>query len=112
VEEGLTLDHGGIVAVSLLVSLLTLFSMTKIWGGAFWGHPEDVKGIVASGDRPLRLKLNPLMLGATTVLVAISVMVSVAAAPLYALSERAAETLVEREPYIDAVLGPAGVVHR
>jgi len=112
VQEGLNLNHGGIVAVSLLVSLLTLFSMTKIWGGAFWGHPEDVKGAVASSDRPLRMKLNPLMLGATTALVGLSVVISVAATPLYALSERAAETLVERDPYIDAVLGPAGVARR
>jgi multicomponent Na+:H+ antiporter subunit D len=112
VQEGLNLNHGGIVAVSLLVSLLTLFSMTKIWGGAFWGHPADVKGAVGSSDRPLRMRLNPLMLGATTALVGLSVVISVAATPLYALSERAAETLVERDPYIDAVLGPEGVARR
>ncbi|HEX6257375.1 MAG TPA: proton-conducting transporter membrane subunit, partial [Euzebyales bacterium] len=106
VQEGLTLDRGAIVAVSLLVSLLTLFSMTKIWGGAFWGRPEDVEGRLASSDRSLRMKLNPLMLGSTVVLVGISVAISVFATPLYGLSERAAETLVERDPYVDAVLGP------
>ncbi|CAN5921580.1 Na+/H+ antiporter subunit D [soil metagenome] len=111
VQEGLALQHGGIVAVSLLVSLLTLFSMTKIWGGAFWGPPEDVKGVVGSG-RTLNLKLNPLMLGATTALVGLSVVISVAATPLYALSERAAETLVERQPYIEAVLGPEALVQQ
>ncbi len=105
VQEGLNLQRGVIVAVSLLVSLLTLFSMTKIWGGAFWGTPADVKGTVGS-DRPLRLRLNPLMLSATTALVGLSVAISVAAAPLYGLSERAAETLVQRQPYIEAVLGP------
>jgi multicomponent Na+:H+ antiporter subunit D len=58
-------------------------------------------------DAPnLRLRLNPLMLGATTALVGLSVVISVAAGPLYALSERAARTLVERDPYIDAVLPP------
>jgi multicomponent Na+:H+ antiporter subunit D len=112
IEEGLSLQHGGIVAVSLLVSLLTLFSMTKIWGGAFWGRPRDPKGSIASGDDRMKLKLNPLMLGATTALVSLSVVISVAAAPLYGLSERAAETLVQRDPYIEAVLGPAGVVRR
>jgi multicomponent Na+:H+ antiporter subunit D len=106
VQEGLSLERGSIVAVSLLVSLLTLFSMTKIWGGAFWGKPEDVEGKLASSDRSLRMKLNPLMLGSTIVLVGISVAISVFATPLYALSERAAETLVERDPYVDAVLGP------
>jgi multicomponent Na+:H+ antiporter subunit D len=109
VEEGLNLQHGAIVAVSLLVSLLTLFSMTKIWGGAFWGVPKDYRGTVHEEDRPLRLHMNPLMLGATAALVGLSLVISVAAAPLYALSERAADTLVERTPYIEAVLGPGGV---
>ena len=109
VQEGLNLRHGGIVAVSLLVSLLTLFSMTKIWGGAFWGRPDESQRAPREGARPGRLHLNPLMLGSTIVLVALSVVISVAAAPLYGLSERAAVTLVEREPYIDAVLGPGAV---
>jgi multicomponent Na+:H+ antiporter subunit D len=82
--------------------------MTKIWGGAFWGTPQDVRGVVGS-DRTQRLQLNPLMLGATTALVGLSVVISLAAAPLYALSERAADTLVERQPYIEAVLGPEAV---
>ncbi|HSK97968.1 MAG TPA: Na+/H+ antiporter subunit D [Euzebyales bacterium] len=107
VQEGLNTNSGGIVAVSLLVSLLTLFSMTKIWGGAFWGHPEGPDGRASEARRSPRLRLHPLMLGATTVRVGLSVTVSVAAGPLYELSERAARTLVEREAYIDAVL-PTG----
>jgi multicomponent Na+:H+ antiporter subunit D len=103
VQEGLNLNHGGIVAVSLLVSLLTLFSMTKIWGAAFWGQPHDVEGPLGEDDS-VRLPMNPLMLGSTVALVAVSVAISVAAAPLYGLSQRAAETLVERQPYIEAVL--------
>jgi multicomponent Na+:H+ antiporter subunit D len=110
VQEGLNLQHGGIVAVSLLVSLLTLFSMTKIWGGAFWGTPERLVGGEPDEARTAGLAMNPLMLGSTVALVALSVVISVAAAPLYRLSERAAVTLVERDPYIEAVLGPTEMV--
>jgi multicomponent Na+:H+ antiporter subunit D len=104
VQEGLNVQNGGIVAVSLFVSLLTLFSMMKIWGSAFWGEPEDSRGKIRDGERSQRLRMNPLMLGSTIVLVGLSVMISVAAGPLYDLSARAAQTLVERDPYIDAVL--------
>ncbi|HUH06512.1 MAG TPA: hypothetical protein VML96_01780, partial [Egibacteraceae bacterium] len=38
--EGLALGRGVVIGVALAVSLLTLFSMTKIWAGAFWGPPE------------------------------------------------------------------------
>jgi multicomponent Na+:H+ antiporter subunit D len=107
VQEGLNLQHGAIVAVSLVVSLLTLFSMTKIWGGAFWGPPQQGGDPVHDDKGLVKLRLNPLMLGSTIALVGLSVVISVAAAPLYQLSERAARTLVEREPYIEAVLGPA-----
>ena len=112
VQEGVDLQRGGIVTVSLLVSLLTLFSMTKIWGGAFWGPPQDARGRPPQGGRAAPLRLNPLMLGSTTVLVGLSVAISIAATPLYGLSERAAETLVEREPYIQAVLSPDNEVAR
>jgi multicomponent Na+:H+ antiporter subunit D len=107
VAEGVSLERGTVVAVSLVASLLTLFSMTKIWGGAFWGRPADADDGAPDtrAERPLRL--NPLMLGSTVALVAVTVAIAVAAGPLYALSERAADTLVNQQAYIDAVL-PAG----
>lgn len=37
VDAGLEVDRWVIVAVSLAVGLFTLFSMTKIWAGVFWG---------------------------------------------------------------------------
>src|SRR5690606_32956904 len=37
VDSGLGQEQWAIVAISLVVSILTLVSMTKIWSGAFWG---------------------------------------------------------------------------
>lgn len=42
VEAGFDAGAWPIVAVSLLASLLTLYSMTKIWNGVFWGKVETV----------------------------------------------------------------------
>src|SRR5690606_20771502 len=40
VRAGLDVGAYAIVATALLVGLVTLFSMTKIWGAAFWQEPE------------------------------------------------------------------------
>lgn len=102
VEAGVGAAAWVIVAVSLAVSLLTLFSMTKIWGGAFWGAPQVVyegKGAVR------RWGGSPLMLGSTAALVAVSVAIAIAAGPLYDLCARAATDLMDPSSYVTAVLG-------
>ena len=99
VQAGFALDRWPIVAASLAASLLTLFSMTKIWTGAFWGTPE------LAPDRPgARFDLPGVMLGATAALVAVTVAVAVAARPVYDLSHRAAEDLLTRTAYVTEVL--------
>jgi len=94
IQEGLALDRGLIVAVSLAVSLLTLFSMTKIWGGVFWGKQTKATGKATSG-----------MIGATLLVACLSVGVALLAGPLAALAERAAIDLVDPSVYADLVLG-------
>ncbi len=103
VQAGLAVEAHTIVAISLLVSLLTLFSMTKIWAGVFWGAPEEVPPLeAAAGDG--RLSSPALMVAPTAALVVLSLVIAVAAAPLWDLSERAAATLVDPAPYVEAVL--------
>src|SRR3546814_13673666 len=41
VDAGLVSDQHAVVAISLLVSLLTLYSMVKIWSGVFWNPEAD-----------------------------------------------------------------------
>jgi multicomponent Na+:H+ antiporter subunit D len=112
VRAGLEVGQGVIVGVSLAVSLLTIFSMSKIWGGAFWGSlteqevsptPEAVPRPVPAGGA--RLRVPPTMLLGTAALVVLSLAVAVAAGPLYALSERAAANLLDTTAYVTAVLG-------
>jgi multicomponent Na+:H+ antiporter subunit D len=99
VEAGLAIDRYVVIGVSLLVSLLTLFSMTKIWSGVFWGPNEQPVG--TEGRRT-----SSTMVGATAALVVLSLTIAVAANPVYELSERAAADLVDPSAYIRSVLDP------
>jgi multicomponent Na+:H+ antiporter subunit D len=105
IDAGIAARHYPVVAVSLVVSLLTLFSMIRIWGGAFWSPPEAAAApprepAVGSGGGPL------LMVVATGALVVGSLGVAAAAGPIYAFSERAARDLLDRDAYVAQVLEP------
>lgn len=97
-----------VAGVIVTSSLLTLYAMARVWVRVFWGAPraplsdpdptdELVVG-TASTPRP--------MMAAAGSLAAVSVAIVVAAGPLSAMTARAAEDLIEREPYQTAVLGP------
>lgn len=102
VEAGFDTGQYTVVAVSLLVSLLTLFSMTKIWANAFWGEPY------VQPDRPIAeahtLGGPALMVLATGVIAGLSIAVAVAGGPLLDLSIRAAEDLMDTSSYTEAVI--------
>lgn len=104
VQAGIEAGHLAVIAVSLIVSLLTVFSMIRIWMGAFWSPPEDL-----ATAKPLRWSSGAsraLMIAPTAALVACSLAIAIAAGPLYSLSERTARDLLDREAYIGEVLGP------
>jgi multicomponent Na+:H+ antiporter subunit D len=85
----------GIVAVAILTSFFTLYSMTKIWGYAFWGHR-------------CREKAGPNyrgMMVPTGVLVVVTVVMGVWAQPFMGLANRAAATVINPTDYIRAVPG-------
>ncbi|MDQ4091798.1 MAG: Na+/H+ antiporter subunit D, partial [Actinomycetota bacterium] len=100
VDAGMASRQYPIVAVSLLVSLLTLLSMIRIWTGVFWNPVEDPPDEAPAAHRPG----GPLgMLLPTTAVVACSLAVAAAAGPLYGLSERTARDLLDRTAYVAEV---------
>ena len=103
VEAGFGSQHYAIVAVSLLVSLLTLFSVMKIWVGVFWSPAIDIPSGSPHGVG--RLGGPALMIAPTTALFGLGLAVAVAAGPIYRLCERAAANLLDPSSYIRAVLG-------
>ena len=105
-----------LVGVSLLVSLLTLLVVVRVWTRAFWRRVEDVEHppaqlvaayerAVARGERPR--PLEPGLVLPTTALVGLTLVFTVAAGPLFALSDDAATDMLDRSPYIGAVLDDA-----
>jgi len=103
VEAGFDGGDYVIVAVSLVVSLLTLYSMAKIWNGAFWGPPEHPRPV---SDGATTLKVPALMTTGTALLVAVTLAIAVFAGPIYDLAQRAATELLDPSSYVQTVLGP------
>lgn len=97
VEAGFGIKEWTVVGVSLAVSLLTLFSMLKIWNGVFWGREEIPR--IAVQRRP-----RVTMVGATAGLVALTLAISLAGRPVYAWSEEASRTLLDPREYVEEVL--------
>ncbi len=101
VIAGLKVHAWVIVSVALVVSLLTLFSMTKIWANAFWKAASpalpDRDGMTANQWRGF---LSPMI-----VLAAITVGIGFLAGVVFDVSAVAAEQLMHPAGYIEAVLG-------
>jgi multicomponent Na+:H+ antiporter subunit D len=99
VDAGIATGAYVIVAVSLVGSILTLLSMTKIWMGAFWGEVTPA-AVPASSRRSVTI-----MQSATAAAVAGTILVAVVAGPLWRMCEQIAADLLARAPYVTAVLG-------
>jgi multicomponent Na+:H+ antiporter subunit D len=99
---GLQSGEYAIVAVALFVSVLTLFSMTKIWAEVFWKpRPAPPEGAVQQAQKTLPL---PMLLPAI-VLALITLVIGLAAEPLFTFAQSAAAQLFDPTDYIRAVLG-------
>lgn len=121
------------VAAAIVTSLLTLYAVAKIWNRAFW-QPQDeeiadvaqlepgtwvpvggsLHGSHGVGTKTQRTsaweslreesRLPRGMAGPTLFLALVTVALTVFAGPLMGYSERAGAELLERQPYIEAVL--------
>ena len=100
IRAGLEAGAYPIVAVSLVVGLLTIYSMTKIWRAAFW-KPHPV-GLPARAGANLRTLYAPAF-----ALAALTLVIGFWTAPFYNAAVTAAEGLLEPETYVAAVLGTA-----
>nr|WP_254909596.1 proton-conducting transporter membrane subunit [Micromonospora sp. NBS 11-29] len=85
-----------LVGAGALTSLLTLYVASRVWNIAFWRAPQTTT--------PPATRLPVLMVGATTALVTIGVLLTLAAGPLFQVTADAATDLRQRTPYVRAVL--------
>ncbi|TNC47575.1 Na+/H+ antiporter subunit D [Mumia zhuanghuii] len=109
-----------VVGVSIVTSLLTLYAIAKTWNRAFWRprteEPDELTESVPSsgtksgapwGDTVAVTSVRSLpraMVVPTLTLVSLGTALTFVAGPLFGITERAAEELRDRTPYIETVL--------
>jgi multicomponent Na+:H+ antiporter subunit D len=131
IEFGTPLSWALVVG-GVVTSLLTLYALAKVWSQAFWRPlaetpaPAETAAALASGSLDVpddvdpasarttvltepastSRAMPPLMLAATATMTAVGLIITVAAGPLFAYTQRAAADLQQRAPYITTVLPP------
>ena len=99
-KGGLELGQITIVVVSLVVGLLTLFSMSKIWNEVFWKDIKENKYIPKMDFKEKLSFYSPIVL-----LAVLTIAIGFGVNPVFDLADRAAAQLLNPAFYIDAVLG-------
>jgi multicomponent Na+:H+ antiporter subunit D len=92
-------NHYWLAGVALVVSLLTVLSMARLWDESFW-KPAPTNSI--------QPRLGVAIVAPIALLVVLTLGLTVAAGPAYALSMRAAGQLLDARGYVRAVLGEEG----
>ncbi|KPQ16997.1 MAG: multicomponent Na+:H+ antiporter subunit MnhD [Rhodobacteraceae bacterium HLUCCO18] len=102
VKASLDAEAYWIAAVALIVGLLTIYSMTKIWGAAFWKpHPEGLSPkLTALTARDRAALLVPI-----ASLAILTCIIGFFPEPFVVFAERSAEQLLDPTEYVVAVLG-------
>jgi multicomponent Na+:H+ antiporter subunit D len=101
VKAGLDARARVVVAAALAVSLLTLFSMMKIWAEVFWKAPANAD---PGQTRPAPPLLGPAFATIAT-LAGITIWIGLGAGPTLDLCTRAAGQLADTSAYVTATLG-------
>ncbi len=106
INAGLAAHQYVIVAVALGVSVLTLFSMTKIWAEAFWKDSPvmDAQAVVLA-VREMKTSEMLLRLAPVVLLGGLTIILGIAAEPVLNLATQAASQLLNAQNYIRAVVG-------
>lgn len=100
VRAGIEEGRWAVTAVALAVSLLTLYSMTKLWNEVFAKQRPVGIPTVPLSRRGLAFRVVPI--GA---LAALTLLIGLVPGVLFTLSARAAEQLLDPSGYVAAVLG-------
>ncbi len=102
VKASLDLELWLVAFAALAVGLMTIYSMTKIWGRAFWKpHPNGTVPTLASLPSGERMALLLPIIG----LAIITIIVGLFPEPFVQVATLAANELLDPTPYLTAVLG-------
>lgn len=101
VIEGVRAGEFVLVVASLVASILTLFSMLKIWLAAFWSEPAEIRAAVE--DRRWRP-----MTAAVAAMALVSAGIGLGAEGAFRVAREAARQAADQTAYIETVLGTRG----
>ncbi len=102
VKASMDLEMWLVAGIALAVGLMTIYSMTKIWGRAFWAPaPDGAVPTLASIPPGERAALMLPIAG----LAAITVVIGLFPEPFLQVATRAADELLDPQAYLTAVLG-------
>lgn len=110
-----------LIVGSVLTSLLTLYALMRVWNMAFWRSRAEVEAgyrstyintLVESPDDEGEVRTGAstprLMVAATTGMVIVTLALTALAGPLFALGDRTATEIADRDAVITAVLHSGG----
>ena len=103
-----------LIAAGALTSLLTLYALARAWNMAFWRPKKQLANYSSAMSASLQedpqdegqvltKKLSPLMIGATSVMLLLTLSLTVFAGPIFEYTARAAADIQNPSTYIDAV---------
>ncbi|MEL7183021.1 MAG: Na+/H+ antiporter subunit D, partial [Pseudomonadota bacterium] len=102
VKASIELEMWLIAFVALSVGLMTIYSMTKIWGRAFWKpHPDGITPKLAHLSLGDRLCLLVPIAG----MAAMTVFIGLFPEPFVQVATTTAEELLDPTAYLTAVIG-------
>jgi multicomponent Na+:H+ antiporter subunit D len=96
IQAALGAGYYRLAGIALAVSLMTVLSMARLWEEAFWKPAPD-----AAHSAPVGMAI----VAPIAVLAMLTLALSLAAEPVFNLSQRAAEQLLHPDGYIRSVLG-------
>lgn len=109
-----------LIAAGLVTSLLTLYAIGRAWNLAFWRSPADATEPTPELVAEYKDKVRPrpgnpraehdvvtprTMMVSTMAMVAVSLLLTVLAGPIYQVAERSAENILGTDAYLTEVLG-------
>ncbi|NEX12307.1 Na+/H+ antiporter subunit D [Prosthecochloris sp. ZM] len=106
IRAGIESEHYVLTGVALMVSMLTLFSMIKIWNEAFWKDDPHGSSHNSGGEYHGQSLCRKVMMVAPAVMLGLFTVVSgLWFEPFFDLASSAAEQLLDPTLYIQSVIG-------
>jgi multicomponent Na+:H+ antiporter subunit D len=102
IRAGLEIQSYTVAATAAVVGLLTLYSMTKIWGEAFWKPKPET---IATENNDTGQTGNFWIFLPIVALALLTITIGLAPEPFLKMAEQAAHELLNPDIYVKSVLG-------